>query len=369
MYSVLEHLIAISDYLISNLDEETGCLKILDGDWNDSLNGLGKSCDQNSKFGTGVSVMATLQLYQALSELSQILIKVGKQALANTYVELRKILGENILKYTIVTDGLNRKILHGWGDKCSYFVGSFQDSDGVSRYSLTSAAFFVLTGALHLDVSLKKDILLMFSKLDAKYGLNTFTPAFTEKSKGVGRIANMIAGTAENGATYNHSTLFGIWALFELGEYRQAWKYVEKVIPITHDKISTSPFIMSNSYIYNPDLGLDGESGGDWYTGSACVLVKVLVYKIFGIECTLDGLVFNPSAYMPFKNATIEMRIRDKKVAVEYTTNEELSQEIIATTNNKTEKIQLNDVGEYRFSFDDIQSDMKLSVINFHEYK
>ena len=367
--TVLEHVIAITEYLLSNLDKETGCLKILDGDWNDSLNGLGASSDPNSKFGTGVSVMATLQLYQALYELSEILSHENNKELSKKYLNSRETLGKNILKYTVVSNGQERKILHGWGDKRSYLVGSFCDNDGVSRYSLTSASFFVLSGALKLDYTLKKDLLNTFEKLDAKYGLNTFNPAFSLNSKGVGRIANMIKGTAENGATYNHSTLFGIWALFELGEYKKAWEYVKKVIPITHEKITTSPFIMSNSYIFNPELGLDGESGGDWYTGSACVLIKVLVYKIFGLECSLDKIIFKPSEFMPFENAEINMKLRGKKVVIKYITNKDLQSGIFLNRKDENEKTSLNDDNLLVLPFNDLKDCLTISVVNYHQYK
>ena len=43
--TVLDHLIRIADYLISKLDENTGCLRALYGDWNDALDGLGKTDD------------------------------------------------------------------------------------------------------------------------------------------------------------------------------------------------------------------------------------------------------------------------------------------------------------------------------------
>ena len=76
--TVLEHLIRITEYLISNLAEDTGCLRALYGDWNDALDGLGYTKDKNREYGDGVSVMATLQLYRNLREMCQILEKVGK---------------------------------------------------------------------------------------------------------------------------------------------------------------------------------------------------------------------------------------------------------------------------------------------------
>lgn len=70
--TVLEHLLKIVNYLISNIDDRTNCLKILYGGWNDAVSGLGESSD-GEEFGSGVSVMATLQLYKALKDMSEIL--------------------------------------------------------------------------------------------------------------------------------------------------------------------------------------------------------------------------------------------------------------------------------------------------------
>lgn len=38
--TALKHLVNITDFLLSNIDERTGCLKILLGDWNDALDRL-----------------------------------------------------------------------------------------------------------------------------------------------------------------------------------------------------------------------------------------------------------------------------------------------------------------------------------------
>jgi len=76
--TVLDHVVRIMDFLCSNIDSETGCLHSLYGDWNDALDGLGKTKDEGKEFGTGVSVMTSLQLYQNCSEICEILTKSGR---------------------------------------------------------------------------------------------------------------------------------------------------------------------------------------------------------------------------------------------------------------------------------------------------
>ena len=101
---------------------------------------------------------------------------------------------------------------------------------------------------------------------------------------GFGRIINLPPGTAENAATYVHATLFGVLALYMLGEGDFANEQVLKILPITKEEMSTSPFIMPNSYVYNEELNMDGESMSDWYTGSANTLLKTLIRGLFGLK-------------------------------------------------------------------------------------
>ena len=317
---VLQHILRITEYLISNIDENTHCLKALYGDWNDAMDGLGASDDIEKPFGNGVSVMATLQLYKAVIQVIDILETLGeKEEKTAQYRDVVNQLKKGILTYTIVSDANgNRKILHGWGHNRKYCVGSFSDNDKVDRDSATVNAFFVLSDAIHLDKTLKKDILAAYDRLDSKYGIMTFFPGFEADNVEVGRISCLPIGTAENAATYIHATLFSIWSLFELREGKRAWEQLLKIIPITHKEVSTSPFIMSNSYVYNEGLGFDGESMNDWFTGSGCVLLKVLVRGIFGLNPDLHGIRITPSDYFPMDTAKIEMRVKGKQFTVIY---------------------------------------------------
>ena len=146
----------------------------------------------------------------------------------------------------------------------SYLVGSFDDPDHYSRHGLTSNAFWVLSGMYDTDVSIKDTILNAFQALDSKYGYKTFHPHFPSDIKGVGRIPKLPAGTAENGASYIHATAFAAMALYRMGFPKEAWEQIVKILPFTHEKLSHSPFIMPNSYVFNEDLMIDGESMADW---------------------------------------------------------------------------------------------------------
>ena len=317
--TVLDHLLCIGDYLLSNSDEETNCLHALYGDWNDALDGLGRTDDEGKAYGTGVSVMATLQFYKNLNELCEILRLEGREEKLARYQAAKERVKAGLLRYAVATnEKRERKILHGWGDKRSYFIGSYRDNDGCNRDSLTSDAFWVLSGALQWDESLKEDILKAYRRLDSKYGLKTFEPYFAVTNTKAGRIVNLPKGTAENGAVYIHATLFGIWSLFKMGEAKLAWEQLAKILPITHKIISTTPFVMPNSYCCNEEFGIDGESMSDWFTGSGCVLLKVLLWEIFGVQADLKGVRVKMPDYVPFKKGNITLFIRGAKLMISY---------------------------------------------------
>lgn len=317
--SVLEHLLRIANYLLSKLDPETGCLRILYGDWNDALDGLGRTDKEGEEFGTGVSVMASLQLYRNLFEISELLTLVGREDEAEAYTEKGKKLLCSLNKYAVVAnENGNRKILHGWGDKRSYLIGSFCDNDGEDRDGLTASAYYVISRAFDSDRSLRKDILAAYDRLDSKYGIKTFEPYFDQANKAVGRITRLPKGTAENGAVYIHATLFAIWSLFAMGEDRRAWEQLYKILPVTHERISTTPFVMPNSYIENKEKGFDGESMSDWFTGSGCVLIKVLTWYVFGIRADLNTLTIAPASYIPFRKTEIAMTVKGRSLKLRY---------------------------------------------------
>ncbi|GKX28236.1 hypothetical protein SH1V18_07160 [Vallitalea longa] len=320
--NVLQHLFDIMNYLLINRDyNNTKCVCALYGDWNDALDGLGVSMDDTKEYGTGVSVMASLQVYQNLNEMIELLQFIDKNKYTDKIQEYKKAkeeIEQGLKDHAIITKDDVKKIVHGWGDDKSYYVGSFDDPDGVERDGLTSNAFWVLSGLYDQDTSIESSIIRAFARLDSKYGLKTFEPYFEKGIKGVGRIPNLPAGTAENGAPYIHASMFGIMALFRMGCSELAFEQLIKSLPITHEKISCSPYIMPNSYGYNKQKFIDGESMHDWQTGSSNVLLKIFIKYIFGFQPEYEGIWIQPAKNIPFQNFELTIFLNDTKVVLHY---------------------------------------------------
>ena len=104
-----------------------------------------------------------------------------------------------------------------------------------------------------------------------------------------------------------------------MNEGKKACDQIFKLIPITHTKISTSPFVMPNSYGENKELGIDGESMSDWYTGSSNTLLKAIIFDMFGVNPGLDNtLCIKPTNYFPSDEAGLYLNIKNKKVTIKY---------------------------------------------------
>ena len=330
--SLFIHLKDIIDNLVSYIDQDTKCLRTLFGDWNDAVDGLGVSSNPKEEYGNGVSVMASFHLYQNLSEFMKIAKIKGLDV--SKYQKAQEELFEGLQKYAVVSKENEKRIVHGWGENRSFYVGSFYDVDGVSRHSSTSNSFYILSKYYQKDDSLIPSVLDSFKALDSIYGYKTFDVYFDKKNASkVGRIVNLPKGTAENAATYVHASMFAFKALSMIGETDLAYHQLLKLIPITHESISTSPFVMPNSYGYNLDLGINGQSMNDWYTGSSNTLLKGFVESFVGLEPCFDNKIMLNINKLPIKEVDLEITIKNRRIKYH-----QLSED------NKKPSIFINDV-------------------------
>ena len=338
---VLLHLFRVMEYLIKNINSDTQLLMALYGDWNDALDGLGFTDQPGKKFGTGTTVMGSLQLYQNCKDMLELLEFLGLQETHKDKMALFRDAKENLysglVNNAILGSGNTARVAHGFGDEGKYTVGGPEDPDGVSRLGLTSHAYWIISG-MHQDTKKKEgrdllpSILSAYEQLDDKYGLRTFVPAFDRGTEHwFGRIPRLPPGTAENGATYNHATLFGVWSLFQAGQSEAAWKQLEKLLPFTsiHDNYNLTPFVIPNSYIHNLEKGLDGESMNDWQTGSSNVLLKILIWYVFGFRPELNHLRIQPDPRSPLSQFYFSAVYQGKPIVLNYEKTSDVNERII----------------------------------------
>ena len=356
---VVEHALRIMQYFNDQRDRETGLVRALYGDWNDAVDGLGVAAAPGDRFGSGVSVMASLQYRMACQQMTELLEHAYPARYLNVVRDYRQRatdLGDALLRHAVAQRRDERRIVHGWGDQRSYYVGSFQDSDGAARDSLTSNAFWVLAGMLDAAPALRGHILAAFDRLDSPFGLKTFEPGFAPDAPGVGRIGKLPIGTAENAATYVHATLFAVMALFEMGEPRRAWQQIGRILPFAphQARLSHSPFVMPNSYVQNPELNLTGQSMNDWQTGASNVLLKTLVRHAVGFRPGLDALWLRPAAWSPFESINFAGTVHGRRVAVTVTHGGRRAQATHNGADLTPDSVDGGDAPRYRLEYDQL---------------
>lgn len=365
---VLDHLLRITDFFIENIADDTGCIRALYGDWNDALDGLGRTSDPGRKYGDGASVMTTLQFYENLFELTEMIKLAGRRTeRVDGLLALREKIAKSLEKYAVATDGDGRRrVIHGWGDKRGYFVGSTSDFDGAARYSLTSNAFWIISGMVKRDPTMRQVIKDAAAALDSKYGLMTFDVPFKlEDRPFVGRLATITKGTYENCCAYVHAGMFGTMALFMAGESRLAWEEMLKALVITHDNCTMTTFVMPNSYCRNEELYIDGVSMGDWYTGSGTMYVKELVRFGLGIDPDLYGVRIQTPSYLPSKHVDADLLVKGKKIKFSYR-NEGRGERAIFVDGVKAETAydKIMDIPVAYVNNCDVTDGMKIEVVD-----
>ena len=75
---------------------------------------------------------------------------------------------------------------------------------------------------------------------------------------------------------------------------------------------------MPNSYVENAEKGFDGESMSDWFTGSGCVLLKMIIWYVFGLRADMRGVTIAPAAYIPFNAMQSTFKVKDTDITILY---------------------------------------------------
>ena len=63
---------------------------------------------------------------------------------------------------------------------------------------------------------------------------------------------------------------------------------------------------------------MDGESVGDWYTGSGCVLMRNIIKYGFGVLADLDGVKIRAALHMPTNSAEMKVNLKGCDVTLSY---------------------------------------------------
>ena len=298
--NVLDHLLAATDYLLSS---RGGHNLILwrGGDWNDSMNNVGRK-------NKGESVWLSIATVKAINELIDILKISGNDDLIDGYKNKRNELISAIEKYG-VTGG---HFIYGYNDKGDVIGGS-------ERIFLNPQTWSVLAG-IGDEKSQKKIMNVVENTLKCDFGYVQCNPSFTRGDDNVGRVSYFQPGLVENGAVYNHGVAFKIAADCMLGRADTAYKTLKMISydnPLNPNN-GVEPYAVSNMYMGPENKYIAGYAPMSWVTGTAGWLYRCVTEFMCGIKPTAYGLKIAPCISDNWNGTTATRVFRGETYEISY---------------------------------------------------
>lgn len=302
--TVFEHIKRAMDYLLSARGER-GLVLFLGGDWNDSLNAVGK-------LGKGESVWLSIATVKALNEFEQILSIYNKRDLIEYYRNKKQELIDNIKKNGYDGDhylyGIN-----DYGEK----IGS--DENPTAKIFLNPQTWAVLA-ELDTKENLEKLMDTVEQRLSCDFGYVQCTPSYTQGSDRIGRMSYFKKGCYENGSVYNHGVAFKVVADCMLGRGDIAY---ETMLKIRFDnKLNPNcvvePYAVTNMYFGPENEFRKGYSPNSWITGTAGWLYRGITEYVCGVQPTLYGLKVKPCFPSHFDSVKVKRVFRNTVYNITY---------------------------------------------------
>jgi cellobiose phosphorylase len=296
--TVLEHTLTG----IRHLSTDTGAHGLVlahEGDWNDSLNWMGRA-------GKGESVWTSMALFHSCN----VMAAMARELLVDPALE-QEMTGRAVRIATAIQEhGWDGKwYLAGWSD-FGYPVGSSANKEG--RIYLNTQTWAVLTGIAQGE---RKDLCLQAidQMLESDHGSLTLWPPYTAADENVGRVTMLLPGMYENGTPYCHGTAFKIVTDIIAGRPDHALRSWRKVMPDNplHPSILSGcePYAFTNQYL-GPANGRAGDSISGWITGTAGWMFRAVIEYFCGIKPGYHGFTVEPCLPTEWQTVQVTRTLR-----------------------------------------------------------
>ncbi|MEA2062910.1 MAG: hypothetical protein U9P14_04360, partial [Gemmatimonadota bacterium] len=314
--TVYEHALRGVKTLYENRGQ-FGLCRIGHGDWNDSLDGVGRE-------GGGVSVWLSMALVYAAGKMREL---AGWLEDAENMALMEKIAGE-------MTEAVNRS---AWDGEYYIYafnadgspVGSRKSPEGKIHLNVNSWSLF--NGVAEKQGRIER-VLDSIARVSTPIGHILLDPPYTHESREVGRIADIVPGQFENGAIYTHGQSFVIYALSCLGKGDEAFAELKKVLPgATVPDITTGPLHQVSNYTVGPAHEHFGRNLYSNFSGSLAWIRKSLS-RIFGVLADFDGLVIDPCVPSDWESYEVVKVFRGCRVKVRFSNPDRVCRGVVRAT-------------------------------------
>ena len=297
--TIYEHALRGLKTLYQHRNTSNGLCMIGHGDWNDALDEVGGD-------GEGVSVWLSMALAYAARKFRE--LTVWRNDTENTKF-LDSIIND-------MTETINSNAWDGGHYVYAFMpdgtpVGSSRNEEGKIHMNVNTWSLFngVAEKGGHVE-----QVLRDVSKLNTPLGHLMLYPAYTHKSRFVGRIADIVPGLFDNGSVYTHSQSFLLYALAVMGRGDQAFIEMKKCLPgATVPDIATGPLHQISNYAVAPNHQHFGRNHYSNFSGSVAWLRKTLD-RMFGVLADFDSLVIDPCIPSDWKSYEVVKHFRSCRV-------------------------------------------------------
>lgn len=309
--TVLEHMLAALGHLRKERGHHGLCLAF-QGDWNDSLDWMGKG-------GKGESVMTSMAYYLSLKHMQQLNLHILKdenlkEEITSSMVEIQQAVE------THAWDG--EWYIQGYSDAGTP-VGSKQNDQGM--LSLIPQAWAAYSGIASRE-RIEKAFAAVEKYLSSSTGCVMCYPAFTSRDDHVGRLTVILPGMYENASTYCNGSAFMIAAYLLEGKANQALELYKQVMPDSADHPAdlsgVEPYAFTNQYL-GPDNKRAGASISGWITGTAGWMYRIMVHYFLGVRPDFNGVYITPCIPDEWDEASITTNLHDTEYHIEIIRNKE----------------------------------------------
>lgn len=336
--TILGHFIKAIQSMADNVGHHGLCL-MLDGDWTDPINGVGRHRKGESTWNT----LATIHVIERF-------LPYVKDERDRTKLEtIYKRLAEAIRKHAFMKDYVRA----GFDDDGKPFGDA---SNTYGKTFLNVHTWALMTKVFSEDE--KKRIETRIETLMTPIGPVLLAPAYETYDEQVGRISLKKPGTTENGSIYNHAVLFKAYAEALNGKPKQAFQTILDVLPNNPKNPNRDwqlPIYMPNYYyglVASPQFGRSSRHNS---TGTTAWIYTVLVEYVLGIRATFDGLIitdvpsigFDLRLKRRYRKAVYDFEIVDGKRFKVTLDKKTLSDGVLPYEDNRTYHIRIERRNEH----------------------
>ncbi|MBR0443641.1 MAG: hypothetical protein IIX15_04805 [Clostridia bacterium] len=271
---IITHLLKAARYMATQMGEHGLCL-MLDGDWNDPVNGPGRG-------GKGESGWNSMAFTYALSRLLQV---HPDAYLEDVRDRLKQSINEHLWDGEWYAAGINDDGVH-------YGV----HTDEQAQKFLNTQTWAIISGVVTGE-RLQK-VVETIETMKVPFGYRLIDPPFSKYDPIWGRVSAKQPGTTENGSVYCHSVMFKILGDCMRSDGEAAYSTMMSMLPTNpdHDPSWTRqiPIYYSNFYFGYPSENF-GFSSLHYRTGTVAWHFWVLLEYMIGFRAgATTGIELKP---------------------------------------------------------------------------